>query len=199
MNRSTTENSRRLCAFLAAGLIATLSGCGSHKANTASAESLDDPEAASVGEVTPVADGMSETASDTKMAASPDGTMMPVLQTLTTPDGLVIEDLKVGDGKEAAPGSTIVIHYQGTLTDGTIIDSTRGAPAYQHALNELIQGWRQGIPGMRVGGIRRLTVPPELAYGTKGKPQAGIPSNATLTYSIQLVDVVGSTNADAGQ
>jgi FKBP-type peptidyl-prolyl cis-trans isomerase len=130
------------------------------------------------------------------MAAAPDGSMMPVLQTFTRPDGLVIEDLKFGEGKEVSPNATVVIFYRGTRADGKVVDATRGSTPAKYPLTRLIAGWQQGVPGMKVGGIRRLTVPPHMAYAAQGVPAAGIPSNATLTYSIQLVDVQAPVQAN---
>ncbi len=108
-----------------------------------------------------------------------------------TPDtGLQIEDLVVGTGAEAQPGRHITVDYTGWLEDGTKFDSSidRGQP-YEFNLGEggVIQGWDQGIPGMKVGGMRKLTIPPELAYGEIG---AGpIPPNATLIFEVQLLAV----------
>jgi FKBP-type peptidyl-prolyl cis-trans isomerase len=106
-----------------------------------------------------------------------------------TPDSLVIEDLKVGTGPEAQPGGKVKIHYRGTLQDGKEFDSSygRGQPA-TFGLGSLIKGWQQGIPGMKVGGKRRLTIPPDLGYGRAGIPGV-IPANATLVFEIELLGV----------
>jgi peptidylprolyl isomerase len=106
-----------------------------------------------------------------------------------TASGLIIEDLAVGAGKEAPAGGTVKIHYRGTLVDGQQFDSSyeRGEPA-TFGLKQLIQGWQEGIPGMKVGGKRRLTVPPALGYGKRGVPGV-IPANATLVFEIELLDV----------
>jgi len=104
----------------------------------------------------------------------------------TTASGLIIEDLVAGSGAEAKPHATVTIHYRGTLTDGKEFDSShsRGKPA-TFGLDQLIKGWQAGIPGMKVGGKRRLTVPPQLGYGARGSPPV-IPPNATLVFDIEL-------------
>jgi FKBP-type peptidyl-prolyl cis-trans isomerase len=100
-------------------------------------------------------------------------------------------DEVVGTGAEAKEGSTITVKYTGTLQDGTVFDSTEkqgGQPAtFTLAKGSLIDGWVQGIPGMKVGGKRKLVIPPELGYGANGN--GSIPGNATLTFEIELVDV----------
>ncbi len=102
-----------------------------------------------------------------------------------------VEELKVGTGAEAAAGQTVSVHYTGTLTDGSKFDSSldRGKPfSFRLGAGQVIKGWDQGVAGMRVGGERRLTIPPELAYGTRGFPPV-IPPNSTLVFVVQLLDV----------
>lgn len=108
---------------------------------------------------------------------------------VTTADGLVIEDLVVGTGKECPKGATVTIHYRGTLTDGKEFDSSysRNQKA-TFPLDQLIKGWQEGIPGMKVGGKRKLTIPYQLAYGEAGRPPV-IPPKATLIFDIELFDV----------
>ena len=103
------------------------------------------------------------------------------------PDGMTIEDVKVGTGEEAKAHDTVTIHYRGTLQDGTEFDSSyaRGQPA-TFPLDNLIKGWQEGIPGMKVGGKRRLTIPPDLAYGQRRMP--GIPPGSTLNFEIELFE-----------
>lgn len=102
---------------------------------------------------------------------------------------LVIEDLKVGTGAAATLDSTVTILYHGTFADGKVFDSTRTADNQPRSwpLRQLIQGWQIGIPGMKVGGIRRLSVPWQLAYGEKGR--GPIPPKADLYFIIELKDV----------
>ena len=105
--------------------------------------------------------------------------------------GLGIEDLVLGHGAEAAVGSTLVVHYVGTLEDGTRFDSSRerGLPfELELGAERVIPAWEEGLVGMRVGGLRRLVVPPHLAYGARGQPPS-IPPDAILEFVIELLDV----------
>jgi FKBP-type peptidyl-prolyl cis-trans isomerase len=104
---------------------------------------------------------------------------------------LTIEDIKVGKGKEAKTGSTVTVHYTGWLTDGKKFDSSvdRNQPFdVKIGVGYVIKGWDQGIPGMKVGGKRKLTVPAELGYGDYGADPV-IPGGATLIFDIELLDV----------
>lgn len=104
---------------------------------------------------------------------------------------LKIEDIVVGTGAEAKSGDTVTVHYTGTLTDGKKFDSSvdRNEPfTTQIGVGGVIQGWDQGIPGMKVGGKRKLTIPPELGYGEQGAG-ADIPPNSTLIFEVELLDV----------
>ncbi|MBL8721359.1 MAG: FKBP-type peptidyl-prolyl cis-trans isomerase [Myxococcales bacterium] len=104
---------------------------------------------------------------------------------------LKIEDLVVGQGVEAKSGGTVSVHYTGTLTDGKKFDSSldRGRPfSFQIGAGRVIQGWEQGVAGMKVGGKRKLTIPPELGYGARGFPPV-IPAHATLVFEIELLGV----------
>jgi FKBP-type peptidyl-prolyl cis-trans isomerase len=104
---------------------------------------------------------------------------------------LKIEDLTVGTGAEAKKGSTVHVHYVGTLLDGTKFDSSRdrGEPfTFRLGAGMVIKGWDQGVAGMKVGGLRRLTIPSDLAYGDRGYPGV-IPPRATLVFEVELVRV----------
>jgi FKBP-type peptidyl-prolyl cis-trans isomerase len=104
---------------------------------------------------------------------------------------LKIEDLTVGSGAEAKKGSTVHVHYVGTLLDGTKFDSSRdrGEPfTFRLGAGMVIKGWDQGVAGMKVGGLRRLTIPSDLAYGDRGYPGV-IPPRATLVFEVELVRV----------
>lgn len=104
---------------------------------------------------------------------------------------LEIEDIQEGDGEEAASLDTITVHYKGELEDGTLFDSSyeRGEP-FTFVLGEgsVIDGWEEGIVGMKEGGTRRLTIPPSLAYGEVGAGSL-IPPNATLVFVVELLEV----------
>jgi hypothetical protein len=108
---------------------------------------------------------------------------------VATGSGLKTWDVRPGDGPAVTANSTIIVRYTGWLANGTVIDTTgpNGNPA-TFPLQQLIQGWREGLLGMKVGGIRRLCIPPELAYGTVGTPP-NIPPNATLLFEVELVGV----------
>jgi FKBP-type peptidyl-prolyl cis-trans isomerase len=116
---------------------------------------------------------------------------------MSTRGQVQIQDLQVGQGSPARAGQRLTVHYTGQLADGTEFDSSRkrGAPfTFTLGGGEVIQGWEQGIAGMRVGGRRQLNIPPELAYGSQGKPPM-IPPGAPLTFDIELLS---AENPSAG-
>lgn len=108
----------------------------------------------------------------------------------TSPDDatVTIEDLVVGTGAAAVTGDTVVVTYVGTFTSGTQFDAGSNF-VVRLGQGQVIKGWEKGIPGMQVGGKRRLTVPPELAYGKTGN--ASIPGNSTLKFDITLTLIAG--------
>ena len=108
-----------------------------------------------------------------------------------TADGLKIWDIKVGTGDKAIGGMDVTVHYTGWLTNGTKFDSSvdRGEPfTFRLGGHQVIQGWDQGVVGMKVGGKRRLEIPPTLGYGSRGAGGV-IPPNATLIFDIELLKV----------
>ncbi len=110
----------------------------------------------------------------------------------TAPTALVKKDIVVGDGAEAKEGDTVKVQYVGALyDDGTEFDASwdRDEPfEFQLGGGQVIQGWDQGVAGMKVGGRRVLVIPPELGYGAQGSPPT-IPANATLVFVVDLEDV----------
>jgi FKBP-type peptidyl-prolyl cis-trans isomerase len=104
---------------------------------------------------------------------------------------LVIEDIKVGTGAEATKGKTVDVHYVGTLESGKKFDSSRDrneAFSFKLGAGMVIQGWDQGVAGMKVGGVRKLTIPSDLGYGDRGYPGV-IPPRATLVFEVELLGV----------
>ncbi len=110
----------------------------------------------------------------------------------TTSSGLIFEDASVGSGVAAALGQTVSVHYTGWLTDGTKFDSSkdRNEPfEFPLGAGYVIRGWDEGVQGMQVGGVRKLTIPPELGYGARGAGGV-IPPNATLVFEVELLDIL---------
>ncbi len=105
--------------------------------------------------------------------------------------GLIIEEVKNGTGDLAEAGKQVSVHYTGTFTDGKKFDSSydRGQPiTFPLGAGRVIKGWDEGIAGMRVGEKRKLTIPPDLAYGAEGRPPM-MPPNSTLLFDVELVEV----------
>jgi peptidylprolyl isomerase len=158
-----------MCAALALGLAA----CGDD----------DDDDAAS-------------STTETQQSADVDTTKKPKVEVPEgqPPAGLKIEDLKVGDGATARTGDTVAVHYVGvSYSTGKQFDASWDAPGQQPltftiGAGDVIPGWDQGVAGMKVGGRRELTIPPELAYGEQGQPPV-IGPNETLVFVIDLLDV----------
>lgn len=95
-----------------------------------------------------------------------------------------------GEGTRPTKGSTVAIHYHGTLSDGTVFDSTLGGEPVKFPLAQVIPGWRDGVLAMHQGETAMLGIPPEQAYGTEGTPDGRIPGGSTLFFKIQLVEVL---------
>ena len=113
------------------------------------------------------------------------------MSAVTTASGLIYEELVVGSGAEAAAGQHVTVHYTGWLTDGTKFDSSkdRNDPFdFDLGAGHVIKGWDEGVAGMKVGGKRKLTIPPSLGYGARGAGGV-IPPNATLVFEVELLDV----------
>jgi FKBP-type peptidyl-prolyl cis-trans isomerase len=104
---------------------------------------------------------------------------------------LTIEEIVVGTGTEAVAGKSVGVHYTGWLTNGKKFDSSvdRGEPfSFELGAGQVIKGWDQGVAGMKIGGKRKLTIPPELGYGARGAGGV-IPPQATLVFEVELLSV----------
>ena len=117
-------------------------------------------------------------------------TAVPTIDTQVTEPNMQIEDITIGSGEVVKAGDTVFVHYEGTLTNGQLFDSSkrRGEPfSFTVGAGQVIAGWEQGLIGMQIGGERKLVIPPELAYGERGI--GPIPPNATLMFTIELIDI----------
>ena len=113
---------------------------------------------------------------------------MPTTQTAS---GLAIDEITIGEGAPATAGKRVTVHYTGWLTDGTKFDSSkdRNDPfVFGLGQGQVIRGWDEGVQGMKVGGKRKLTIPPALGYGARGAGGV-IPPNATLVFEVELLGV----------
>jgi FKBP-type peptidyl-prolyl cis-trans isomerase len=122
----------------------------------------------------------------TKTTTTTTGKLVPIPKVATR---MIVEDIKVGNGAAAQPGNSVSVHYTGTLTDGTQFDSSVGKAPFNFTLGggQVIQGWDNGVVGMKVGGKRRLIIPADMGYGEQG--QGPIPPGATLVFNIELLKV----------
>lgn len=141
---------------------------------------------------------VSEFSNTTGQTSTPSATVVSVAtpeatssgNIMTMDNGLKTEDEVVGTGAEAVSGKKITVNYAGTLTDGTKFDSSydRGTPfSFNLGAGEVIAGWDQGVAGMKVGGKRKLTIPPSLGYGAQAA--GAIPPNSTLIFEVELLKV----------
>jgi FKBP-type peptidyl-prolyl cis-trans isomerase len=172
---------RRLlvCIALVASFVLVVACGGSEKQTTAPS-------------VTPKASATQPSGTPNAAATEAGGGPPPVsAEPTVTASGLKIIETKVGTGDEAQKGKTVSVHYTGWLADGTKFDSSldRGQPlSFVLGAGQMIPGFDEGVAGMKVGGERRLIIPPDLAYGAQGRPPK-IPANAELTFDVQLVSV----------
>lgn len=123
--------------------------------------------------------------------SDPDPAEPPLATVTVEPSGLQVEDLVVGTGLEVVDGSQVEVHYVGTLLDGSVFDAsrTRSTPfSFKVGSRMVIPGFDQGVTGMRVGGVRRITIPPELAYGASGRPPV-IPPASVLVFELEVLSV----------
>jgi FKBP-type peptidyl-prolyl cis-trans isomerase len=128
---------------------------------------------------------------DAKSGAASTGFELDSAALTKTPSGLQYQDVVTGTGPEATAGQVAVVHYTGWLTDGTKFDSSRdrGQPfSFPIGGGQVIAGWDQGVAGMKVGGRRKLVIPPDLGYGDMGSPPV-IPAAATLVFDVELMEL----------
>ncbi len=141
---------------------------------------------------TPLGGTASEPVLEFEQAASTTlTTTAPMDQPAELPTELTVTDVVIGSGAEAQPGKTVAVHYVGALPDGTVFDASanRGKPiVFVLGAGNVIRGWDEGLVGMKVGGKRRLVIPPDMAYGERGAGDA-IPPNATLLFEVELMSV----------
>lgn len=176
--------------FLLAGL--GLAACGGAGESKGAADAPADPAAAPVEATAVTAPATVELVTVTEAAPATAAELTSLGEgEQVMESGLRILDQTVGDGAVAEAGKTVAVHYTGTFLDGTTFDSSldRGQPMeFTLGQSAHIDGWHQGIPGMKVGGKRLLGIPPALAYGEEGRPGA-IPPNTPLLFTIELVEV----------
>jgi len=109
----------------------------------------------------------------------------------TSPSGLIVEEVVIGNGALAETGQRVKVHYTGWLTDGTKFDSSKDRDdpfVFPLGAGHVIKGWDEGVQGMKVGGTRKLTIPPALGYGARGAGGV-IPPDATLVFEVELLGV----------
>nr|WP_199309041.1 FKBP-type peptidyl-prolyl cis-trans isomerase [Nodosilinea sp. FACHB-13] len=156
----------------------------------AMAASLDNLQVAEEVIAAPVAQ-LAQAAADLVPADEDASTMMPEENLVTTDSGLQYVDVVEGTGAMPQPGQRVTVHYTGTLENGTKFDSSRdrGRPfTFQIGVGQVIKGWDEGVGTMRVGGQRKLVIPSELGYGSRGAGGV-IPPNATLLFDVELLRI----------
>jgi FKBP-type peptidyl-prolyl cis-trans isomerase len=170
------------------------SGCA-----TACAKLTAPPEPEPISQEQPTTQATVATAQAKPTASAPSTAPAPQAPKPPSNEKLEMKDLVMGKGAEAKAGDDLDVHYVGTLTDGKEFDSSkkRGVPfSFRLGAGRVIKGWDQGVAGMKVGGKRKLVIPPSLGYGEGGSPPV-IPPNATLVFEVELVGIKPKVAADA--
>ena len=182
---------RHFYTALAALLAALALGCYQNQSTTSTSTSTS--ASGSAGSAPAATSAPAPAATSAPAPSQPDAKEAPGKtaqgQEVALPGGLKYVDLKVGDGDIAEAGMKATVHYTGWLTDGTKFDSSldRGQPfPFTIGAGQVIRGWDEGVKGMRIGGKRHLTIPPEMGYGAGGYPPT-IPPNATLVFDVELL------------
>ena len=168
---------KRSALLLTAGLAliaaVALGGCGAQAPSSTQGSTPAEPQPSAQPQAT----------QDASPANAP-GTTAPVTK-------LVTKDEVVGKGAAAKSGDTVTVDYTGYLANGTKFDSSvgRGPFTFPLGAGQVIPGWDQGVAGMKVGGKRKLTIPPDLGYGAQGTPDGTIPPNSTLVFDVELLKI----------
>ena len=188
-NTDYSPEMTRPTPILVLGLVLILSACEAPQEST---EQVEEPETAKLDKPLPSEGQTTDKSETSDMTENPE-----VAQAIS--QGLVIEELEIGEGPAIEPGVTANMHYTGWLYDesqpenkGEKFDSShdRGRPLpVEFGVGRVIKGWDLGVLGMRAGGKRTLVIPPELGYGQRGTPGGPIPPNATLVFEVEVVDI----------
>jgi FKBP-type peptidyl-prolyl cis-trans isomerase len=179
---------QRLFLIIGACLALVLAGCGDDSSTTAGGSDYTVPQGTKERRAAEKKAAAEEAAAAKKAVADAPEVSVPKGP---PPKRLVIENLKTGSGATAEPGDQVTVHYVGVLYDGgEMFDANWGNEplGFELGAQQVISGWDQGVQGMSVGGERKLIIPPDLAYGSKGAFPS-IPPNATLVFQIELLDV----------
>ncbi|MFZ5432726.1 MAG: FKBP-type peptidyl-prolyl cis-trans isomerase [Calditrichota bacterium] len=177
--------------FLAVVLLLVLTGCGGSKAKPAEAKKE------TIEKTTPI-----QQIEESKLKAELENPVTTKTDTITSPSGLKYVDLVVGNGASPQAGQICVMHYTGWLLDGKKFDSSldRNQPfKFPLGQKRVIAGWEEGVASMKIGGKRKLIIPPELGYGAREVGGGLIPANSTLIFDVELLGVEAPSTPAAPQ